>query len=187
MTPASRWDAIGFPVAMIAAVARNGVIGSDNRLPWSLPSDLRHFRALTMGQPVVMGRRTYQSIGRPLPGRFVVVISADPSFAPEGATLARTPAEGLSAAAAIGREKAAREIVVAGGGTLYGALMKEAQRLYITEIDLAPPGDVAFPAIDGALWRLTSRIAGERAEKDAADFAFLTYDRVDDRAAAVAS
>ena len=168
------------PLALIAAVARNGVIGADNRLPWSLPSDLRHFRALTMGKPVLMGRRTYDSIGRPLPGRFVVVVSRDAGFAPEGVRVARSLAAALDLGQTVGGEHGAGEVLVAGGGTLYAALIGIADRLYITAVDTAPDGDIRFPAIDPSRWLETGRVAGTPGPRDDAAFAFLTFERLAD-------
>lgn len=165
------------PLGLIAAVARNRVIGRANTLPWRLPSDLRHFRAMTMGKPVLMGRRTFESIGRPLPGRFVVVLSADPAFRAEGVDVVRSTSEALDRAAAIARDKGADEIVVAGGGTLYRELIGLARRLYLTEVDLSPSGDTLFPEIDPSLWTEAARFPHPRSGEDEAGFAFVTYER----------
>ena len=165
------------PLTLVAAVARNGVIGADDGLPWRVPSDLRHFRAVTMDRPVLMGRKTYASIGRPLPGRHLVVLSADARFTPEGVAVARSLDEALRTAEGIGRDRGAPEIVVAGGGMLYRALIGVAQRLEITEIDCAPAGDTCFPAIEPAVWRAVRREAGEPSPRDEASFAFVTYVR----------
>ncbi len=165
-------------LALIAAVARNGVIGADNALPWRLPSDLRHFKALTLGKPVIMGRRTFESIGRPLPGRAVVVVSsrADPPAA--GVDLVRSVEEAVRRAASRGQALGATQTMVAGGGMIYRALIGQAQRLYLTEVDAAPPGDTVFPPIDPALWRVEDRTEQEPGPGDETAFAFVTYARL---------
>ena len=165
------------PVALIAAVGRNRVIGMRNGLPWSLPSDLKHFRALTMGQPTLMGRRTFESIGRPLPGRHLVVVSADPAFAAEGVAVARTPESAVDLARVIGGERGSHTVMVAGGGLLYAALIGAAQRIQMTEVAAEPEGDTLFPSIDDHLWAEIERVPGVRTTRDDAAFAFVTYAR----------
>ncbi len=167
------------PLIMVVAKGRNNAIGSRNHLPWRLPSDLRHFRALTMGKPVIMGRKTYESIGRPLPGRHLVVLSGNPEYvAPAGVEIARTPDEAVARAEALAEEHEAGEVVVAGGATLYEALLDEARRLHVTEVDLAPEADAFFPPIDLAVWRQASRLPQTQAANDEAAFAFVTYERL---------
>ena len=163
-------------VALIAAVARNGVIGSGAALPWRLSSDLKHFKAATMGKALVMGRKTFQSIGGPLPGRTIVVVSRDRAFKAEGVLVAGDVDEALAEAAA--SAAGADEIVVAGGGEVYAQTIGRASRLHLTEVDLAPLGDARFPPIDRAEWRELSRQKGERGPRDEADFAFVEYERV---------
>ena len=165
------------PVVLIAAMGRNRVIGIRNALPWRLRSDLRHFRAATLGQSLLMGRKTYQSIGRSLPGRFPVVLSADPLFRPEGVAVARTLDGALDEADRIGRDAGATAIMVAGGGAVFEATVARARRLCLTEVDLAPDGDVLFPPVDPALWVETGRSAHPAAEGDDAPFSVVTYDR----------
>lgn len=165
------------PVALIAAVARNRVIGANNALPWRLAGDMKRFRAATMGKPVLMGRRTWESIGRPLPGRRVIVVSRDPDFrVGDVETVASLPAA-LDRAEAVAREAGAPEVMVAGGGTLYAALIGSARVLHVTEVDLEPPGDTLFPPIDPALWRETARAAQPGRAGDDAAFSFVTYER----------
>ena len=165
------------PLILVAAVARNGVIGADNRLLWRLPSDLRHFKSLTMGKPLVMGRKTYQSIGRLLPGRETIVVTRDRRFSPEGALVAHS----LEAALALAAERAAAmgadAIVIAGGGELYAQTLPRADRLAITEVALEPEGDVRFPPIDPEVWREVGREPGVRGPRDEADFSFVEYAR----------
>ena len=146
------------PVTMIAAVGRNGAIGARNGLPWRLPSDLRRFKALTMGKPLVLGRKTFESIGRPLPGRFVVMVTRDATRAlPVGMVSAGSIAEALDRAEALAIEHGADEVMVGGGAEIYRGAIGRADRLRITEVDLAPDADAFFPAIDPALWRESAR------------------------------
>lgn len=165
-------------LALVAAVGRNGAIGVGDALPWRLSSDLKRFKALTMGKPLIMGRKTFQSIGKPLPGRETIVVTRDPGFAPEGVAVVHDLGEALQVAEAKARAAGAEEIVVAGGGEIYAQTIARAQRLHITEVDLAPAGDAHFPPIDGAVWREVARERGERGPRDEADFAFVDYERV---------
>ena len=165
-------------LALIVAMGRNRGIGLDNRLPWRIAADMKHFRALTMGKPVIMGRKTWQSVGRPLPGRALVVVSGDPAFPlPPGIVLARDPDEAVERAQDIAVERGVDEMMVAGGATLYADLIGRAERLYVTEIDLAPEADTFFPAIDPRSWRETARQHQSAAPGDDAAFAFVTYER----------
>jgi dihydrofolate reductase len=163
------------PVVLIAAVARNGVIGADNRLVWKLSSDLKRFRALTWGKPLVMGRKSFESIGRPLPGRETIVVTRDAAFAREGVRITHDVDAALSLAKEIAGQMGADEIIIAGGGEIYRQTIDRADRLFITEVDLAPSGDVYFPAIDPAHWRETKRERGIRTERDEADFIYVDY------------
>lgn len=164
-------------LALIAAVARNGVIGADNALPWRLASDLRHFKARTLGRPVIMGRRTFESIGRPLPGRAVIVVSSRPGFTAEGVDVVPSVEAAVRQAGSRAQTLGAGEIMVAGGGTIYRALIGQAHRLYLTEVDAAPPGDTVFPAIDPARWRVAERAVQQLGPDDDTGFAFVTFDR----------
>jgi dihydrofolate reductase len=166
-------------IALVAAVARNGVIGADDKLIWKLSTDMKRFRALTWGKPLVMGRKTYQSIGRPLPGRETVVVTRDSGFAGPGTHVAGDVDAALSRAAEIARAMGADEIIVAGGGEIYAQTIDRADRLFITEVDLAPAGDAVFPAIDPARWREVARERGARTDRDEAEFAFVDYVRRD--------
>ena len=167
----------GLPIALVAAVARNGVIGADNKLIWKLSTDLKRFRALTWGKPLVMGRRNFESIGRPLPGRETIVVTRNADFAPAGVRVVQGVEAALALAEEIGREMIAHEIIIAGGGEIYRHTIDRADRLFITEVDLAPEGDVYFPAIDPALWREAKREPGVRGERDEAAFAYVDYVR----------
>jgi dihydrofolate reductase len=165
------------PLLLIAAVARNGVIGADNRLLWRLPSDMKRFKALTMGKPLVMGRKTFESIGRPLPGRETIVVTRDPAFGAEGVHVAHDLSAALALAQDRGTAMGAAAIVIAGGGELYAQTIALADRLAITEVALAPDGDARFPPIDPAHWREVRREPGVRGPKDEADFCFVDYER----------
>jgi len=162
-------------IALIAAVARNGVIGGGNRLLWKLPSDLARFRALTLGKPVVMGRKSFESIGRPLPGREMVIVTHNPGFSALGVRTAAGVDEAMALAGEIARDIGADEITVAGGGEIYRQTIARADRLFITEVALAPAGDVSFPAIDPARWREAKRERGARTDRDEADFVYVDY------------
>ena len=158
-------------LALIAAVARNGVIGAGNALPWRLPGDLKRFRALTSGHAVIMGRKTWESIGRPLPERQNIVVTRDAGWRADGAEAAPS----LPAALALARLPAPAFCI--GGGELYRAALPLADTLYITAIDRDFDGDAHFPPIDPAVWRETAREAGHDAAAGLA-YAFLTYERV---------
>lgn len=167
------------PVAMIAAIGENAVIGADGEIPWRLPTDFAHFKRMTLGKPLVMGRKTYESIGRPLPGRTTIVVTRQASFAPEGVVVRHS----LDAALATAQEIAARDgadaVMVGGGAEIYAEAMPLADRLHITHVDLAPNGNARFPPIDPAVWEVALRHDIVRGEKDNADFRVLTYTRRD--------
>ncbi len=135
-------------ITLIAALARNRVIGRDHRLPWRLPADLRFFKQTTMGKPLLMGRRTWESIGRPLPGRRMIVLSGDPGYQAAGCVVVPTLDEALALAGAV------PEVMVIGGATLYEQTLPLAERLVLTRIDGEIPGDVWFPVWEEQDWRL---------------------------------
>jgi dihydrofolate reductase len=165
------------PPVLVAAVARNGVIGSDQGLPWRLSSDMKRYRALTWGKPMVMGRKTYLTIGRALPGRETIVVTRDRGFAAPGVLVAHDLEAALGLAAERARAMGASEIVVAGGGEIYAQTIGRAERLLITEVALDAKGKTHFPPIDPAQWREVSREKGERGPRDEADFVFVDYER----------
>ena len=158
-------------VSLVAAVARNGAIGAGNAIPWRIRSDLERFKALTIGKPLIMGRKTFESIGRPLPGRKTIVVTRDRGWSHAGVDIARD----IDAAFAVAR--GAPEVIVAGGGEIYAQTIEIADRLYITEVDLAPSCDARFPPIDASQWREVRRENGVRGPRDAADFVFVDYER----------
>jgi dihydrofolate reductase len=164
-------------ITLIAAVAENGVIGRGNTLPWRLRSDLVRFRAVTMNKPVLMGRRTYQSIGRPLPGRTTIVISRDRAFAAPGVLVAAGLDAALDAAHGDALRRGATGIIVAGGAEIYAQAMPLAARLDITYIHRAIEGDVRFPPIDRRIWHEIAHDEHAAAAGDDAAFAFVSYER----------
>lgn len=133
------------PLVVVAALADNGVIGSDNRLIWRLRSDLRRFKQLTMGCPIIMGRKTFLSIGKPLPGRRTIVLTRDPDFAAEGVEAVHSVADAVALARSIGAEMAAPAIIIGGGTEIYRQMLPLADRLELTFVRAAPQGDATFP------------------------------------------
>lgn len=156
-------------VSLIAAVASNGVIGREGRMPWHLPADLKRFKALTMGHAIVMGRKTFDSIGRLLPGRRTVIVTRQRGYRVEGASVVHAVEE------AIEQARDDDEVFVIGGGEIYAAALPMADRLHMTELELTPQGDAHFPPFDRSAWRETSR-ESHHAE-DGTAFAFVVYDR----------
>jgi dihydrofolate reductase len=161
----------------VAAVAENGVIGQGGRLPWRLKSDLAHFRSVTMGKPVVMGRKTYVSIGKPLAGRTNIVVSRDRSFAAPGTIVAASIDAALTTARGDALRRGVAEIVVIGGADLYRQTLPVADRLVITQVDLQPEGDATFPPIDRGVWKEVSRSEHPAGPGDDASFTVLVYER----------
>ncbi|HML14888.1 MAG TPA: dihydrofolate reductase [Xanthobacteraceae bacterium] len=165
-------------ILIVAAIAENGVIGRGNALPWRLRSDLAHFRALTMGKPVVMGRKTYLSIGKPLPGRTLIAVSHDRDFSAPEIVVAPDLDAALAAARGDALRRGADAIIVAGGADIYLQALPLAARLAITLLHKRVEGDTRFPAIDPRLWRETTREERAPAAGDDAAFAFVTYERI---------
>lgn len=144
-------------ISLIAAMADNRVIGNEGTMPWHLPSELQYFKELTMGKPIIMGRHTFASIGRPLPGRHNIVVTSKPELLPAGVTAVRTPAEAIAAATAYAaaHEQQLHEVMVIGGGQIYAAFLSQATRMYLTHIDLAVQGDTHFPDFHSDEWQRT--------------------------------
>ncbi len=158
-------------ISIIVAASTNNVIGARGELPWRLPDDLRRFKQLTMGKPIVMGRRTYESIGRPLPGRQNIVITRQPGFSAEGCDVVASPAAALSAAGD------AAEIMVIGGSQIYELFLPKASRLYLTRVHADIDGDAFFPDVDAHDWRLSTSEAHEASDANEYAFDFRTYER----------
>jgi len=164
-------------LVLIAAVGDNGVIGQGGSLPWRLKSDLKHFRAATMGRPVVMGRKTYLAIGKPLAGRTNIVVSRTRAFSVPGVVTAQS----LDAALALARGDALRrgtaEIAIIGGAEIYAQTIERADRLVITHVAMEPQGDARFPAIDPGRWKEGERIAHSAGPDDEAPFSVVVYEQ----------
>jgi dihydrofolate reductase len=164
-------------LVLIAAVADNGVIGRDNALPFRQSSDLKRFKALTIGKPVLMGRKTFVSIGKPLPGRTNIVVSRDPRFAPDGVVVVRDLAAAVAAARDDAQRRGVNEIAVIGGTGIFAQLMPLADRLEITHVHAEPAGDTYFPPIDATQWRAVTRSDHPAGPQDEASFSYVTYAR----------
>ncbi|SDL03615.1 dihydrofolate reductase [Franzmannia pantelleriensis] len=166
------------PVAMIAAMSRNRVIGVDNQLPWYLPEDLKFFKAMTQGKPLVMGRKTFASIGKPLPGRLNIVVTRDSTFEHPGVKVCHDLESALDLADQQAIIDGVEEIMVMGGGQIYAQAMAYAARLYLTEVDLEVEGDARFPELDLGEWQECQRVPGTPHEGQPA-YAFVEYRRRD--------
>ena len=166
----------GGTVAIVVAVSQNGVIGVDNGLPWRLPSDLRRFKALTIGHPVIMGRRTFTSIGRPLPGRDNIVVSRGRNGHPDILD-AFSIDEALSIARQCALKRACPEIMVIGGGEIYRSVLARTQRIYYTEVDVVVRGDTDFPQLPDAEWHEVSRESFKAGKGDSAAFTTRLIER----------
>jgi dihydrofolate reductase len=143
------------PLVIVVAVAENGIIGKDNNLSWRMPSDLKHFRRLTMGKPLIMGRKTFASLGRPLPGREIVVVTRDPAFASPGVHVVHSLDDAVAKAQALAAAMGSTEVIVAGGAQIYAALLPRANRVELTRVHADIDGDARFPALDPVEWRET--------------------------------
>lgn len=165
------------PVAIIAAVAANGVIGRDGGIPWTIPSDMAFFKRTTMGKPMIMGRRQYESVGRPLPGRANILVTRQQGYQPDGVIVISDLMGAIERAQAIAASDGAGEVMVIGGGEIYAQAMPLADKLYISHVELRPGGTVVFPAIDPAVWQVVDEPAVVPAERDEAVYRIRTYAR----------
>jgi dihydrofolate reductase len=166
----------GPKIQIVVARARNGVIGREGDMPWRLPSDLKHFKATTLGAPVIMGRKTYQSIGRPLPGRANIVVSRS-GFEAGGVEVLATLEEAVERASALATEAGADKVSVIGGGEIYRLAMKIADELHITEVAADIEGDTVFPAVDSELWERTALSPSVKGENDSHSVCFSVWRR----------
>ncbi|MBB6485008.1 dihydrofolate reductase [Rhizobium lusitanum] len=160
---------------IVVAVSRNGIIGRDGDMPWRLSADLKRFKAMTLGKPVIMGRKTYESIGKPLPGRPNVVITRDAGFSAEGVTAAHSLDEAIEMASLLAAESGSDEICILGGGEIYRQSIAVADRLLITHVEAEVEGDTSFPTIDPVLWQVESELAVPAGEKDTYPTRFVVY------------
>lgn len=158
-------------ISLIVAASTNGVIGADGGLPWHLPDDFRYFRQTTMGSPIIMGRRTWESIGRPLPGRLNIVLTRSEDLCAVGAIVVRSVDDALAAAGDVD------EVFVIGGGEIYSLFLDRASRIHLTRVDARVEGDTRFPALDPTDWQLTTAEAHAADERHAYSFEFRVYDR----------
>ena len=163
---------------IVVAVSENGIIGRDGDMPWRLSTDLKRFKALTLGKPVVMGRKTYDSIGKPLPGRANIVISRhSAAIAHPDAHMAHSLTEAVNLAEDIARKSGESEICIIGGGQIYAQAVDLVDRLCVTHVKTSVEGDTSFPVIDPTLWRATETIDVPAGDKDSYPTKFVVYDR----------
>jgi dihydrofolate reductase len=167
----------GPQIVLVVAVADNGVIGSRGALPWRLKSDIQRFKAITTGKPVVMGRKTFASIGRPLPGRTNIVVTRDANFRARGVVVTNSFTGARAVALGDALRRLAPDIAVIGGAEIYEQWMDIADRLEVTEVHARPDGDTYFAAIDAASWEEVARMRNPAGPDDSADFSYVTYRR----------
>lgn len=160
------------PLVAVVAVGENGVIGAENALPWHLHTDLQHFKAKTLGKPMIMGRKTFVSIGRPLPGRKTIILTRNQDFKVEGCLIGHSVDEVLALAEAACDEMGADEITVVGGAEVYAALMPYILTIELTRVHCSPAGDAVFPSL-GAEWQVAEEVFQPASEKDSADISFI--------------
>ena len=164
-------------ISLIVAVADNGVIGRNGELPWHIPADLKHFKTLTMGKPMIMGRKTFESIGKPLPGRTSIVITRRGDYAPIGVIAVNTWAAAVEAATRAFKDSGEDEMMVIGGAEIYELALADADRLYLTEVHDAVEGDTVLPDLDRAHWRETSRQDHSTDDSTGPTYSFVTLER----------
>jgi dihydrofolate reductase len=165
-------------IILVAAVGENGVIGRDGALPWRLKSDMQHFRTVTLGRPVVMGRKTYESIGKPLKDRTNIVISRDPGFTADGIVVAHSLEAAMDIARKDAQQRRVDAIAIIGGAGIFRDALDFADRLEITQVHASPEGDTFFPPIDAKVWQETARMRHTATPQDDADVSFVTYQRL---------
>lgn len=164
-------------IAMIAAVAENGIIGASGRIPWRAPSDMAFFKRTTIGKPIVMGRKQFETVGRPLPGRTNIIVSRRPGYQPDGVIVINDLPAALEHARTLAEADGATEAMVIGGGEIYAQALPFANRLYISHIAASPEGDTRFPAIDRGVWTAVAEPEVPRTGRDEVDFRTVIYER----------
>lgn len=164
-------------LALMAARARNQCIGRDNQLPWRLPGELQYFKRVTRGKPVIMGRRTWESLNRALPGRTNIVITRRPDYAAEGGEVVHSLDEALKRGEEVAARDDAGEVVVIGGADIFRTALASADRVYMTEVHADVDGDTFFPAIDGQHWHEVQRDANAAEAGDEFDYSLVVYER----------
>ncbi|RFB16869.1 dihydrofolate reductase [Bacillus sp. HNG] len=160
-------------ISLLLAMDKNQLIGKDNDLPWRLPADLAYFKRVTMGHPIIMGRKTYDSIGRPLPGRENIIVTRDTSYKAEGCKVIHSIDEIVKMS-----EETEQELFVIGGAEIFKEILPYSDRLYITVIDEEFEGDTYFPAFDKAEWQVISKEKGIKDEKNPYEYTFLVYEKI---------
>ncbi len=165
-------------LALIVAVAQNRVIGRDNKLPWYLPNDLKYFKQTTLGKPVIMGRKTYESIGKPLPGRTNIVITRQTDYQPEGVKVVGTVEDAIKVAESVCLIDGQEEAMVMGGAEIYGLTLPHCERLYLTEVHAEVEGDAWFPEYDKSEWAEVMREDFKAEGSNPFDYSFVVYERV---------
>lgn len=161
------------PLILVVAVAENGVIGRDNQLLWRLKTDLKRFRELTMAKPMIMGRKTFQSIGKPLPGRETIVLTRDAGFSAPGVHVVHTWDEAVAKGEELARAMGAQAIAVVGGAEIYKIALPHVQTIFLTEVAAAPEGDAFFPPVDHSQFREAARVAHSKGPDDEYPFTFV--------------
>jgi dihydrofolate reductase len=164
-------------IVLLVAVADNGVIGSAGTIPWRLKTDQQRLKTMTLGKPIVMGRKTFISLRRPLPGRTNIVVTRDADFRAAGAVVTTSSADARAVALGDALRRSAGEIAVIGGAEIYAQWMADADRLEITEVHARPEGDTHLAAIDTAAWQEVARLRNPAGPDDSADFSYVTYRR----------
>jgi dihydrofolate reductase len=164
-------------ISLIVAVAENGVIGRNGQLPWRLSSDLKTFRRLTMGKPMIMGRRTFESIGKPLDGRDNIVVTRDPNFDVPGVSVCGSVADALTLARVLALTRGTDEIMIVGGAAVYDLTLPLADRIYFTRVHATPDGDRTFASPDLEIWKEVSREALPKGERDDHAATLIVYER----------
>lgn len=164
-------------VSMIVAVGANGAIGKENKMLWHIPEDFKYFKETTMGKPMIMGRKTFDSIGRPLPGRLTIVITRDENWSYDGVKVVHDLDSALAAAFAEAEAKNAEEVMVVGGAQIYQQAMERTDRIYYTEVHQSYQCDARFPALDKEIWQEVSREDHQAKTEGKPDYSFVVFDR----------
>ena len=160
-------------ISLVVAAATNNAIGKDGKMPWHLPADMKHFKNITWGMPVVMGRKTFESLGKPLTGRKNIVITRQTDWQSAGAVVVKNIEDALL----IAQQADVNEVMVIGGGEIYKALFEKAKRIYLTRVEAEPEADTYFPPIHPDQWHLVSQQNFEADEKNAFNYSFQTWER----------
>ncbi|MFV1871783.1 MAG: dihydrofolate reductase [Oleiphilus sp.] len=163
--------------SMIVAMSENRVIGINNKLPWYLPNDMKYFKQVTMGKPIIMGRKTYESIGKPLPGRANIVITRNTQWQAEGVKVAHSLEQAIALAEAISNIDGQSEVMIIGGDQIYKACLPQVDRVYLTKVHAEVQGDAWFPEVDWSSWQEVGREDFQAEGANPYDYSFIVYDR----------